>query len=354
MDERQVTVMVRSLKGAPASIVLAMLLLPPGAALGATQLARMTGYSDKPITQALQILTEMGLMQQHKRYSGWMLTVDARQLILGEMTPTLTEDGESEKFRLPCSCSSYNYTESESENFRLPTETTTTTTGESEIFRLPPEWEEALDMLINRCGCPGQTAKPAIQAAVERKELPAFVMWNMLRWLAYSLDTRRGNGIKNPPIFVASKVRSGELCPEWFEAPLHTEAGQEISALRRRWEAAALPEEESDMDIEPDVETAPCAGEPEKSSEASRLWQKALQELELQMTRATFDAWLHGTHALSIENGADPQAAAHPPVLVVKVKNPYAVDWLGGRLLPVIQRTMRRMTEKEWTFRFVV
>lgn len=69
-----------------------------------------------------------------------------------------------------------------------------------------------------------------------------------------------------------------------------------------------------------------------------RLWQAALGELELQMTRATFDTWLRDTHCIGMENG---------DTLVIGVKNGYAVEWLENRLYNVIQRTLHRLTQQE-------
>jgi chromosomal replication initiator protein len=57
-----------------------------------------------------------------------------------------------------------------------------------------------------------------------------------------------------------------------------------------------------------------------------------LGELQLQMTRATFDTWLRGSQVIACEGDA----------LTVHVRHAYAVDWLQNRLLPVIQRTLAR------------
>ncbi len=76
-----------------------------------------------------------------------------------------------------------------------------------------------------------------------------------------------------------------------------------------------------------------------------RIWQAALGELELQMTRATFDTWLHDTHCVGVEDDT---------TLVVGVKNGYAIEWLERRLYPIIQRTLHRLTGEEMKTRFVV
>jgi chromosomal replication initiator protein len=76
-----------------------------------------------------------------------------------------------------------------------------------------------------------------------------------------------------------------------------------------------------------------------------RIWQATLGELELKMTRATFDTWLRDTHCIGLENDN---------TLVIGVKNGYAVEWLENRLYSVIQRTLNRITAREMIARFVV
>jgi chromosomal replication initiator protein len=67
-------------------------------------------------------------------------------------------------------------------------------------------------------------------------------------------------------------------------------------------------------------------------AEAQQQWQAVLGELQLQMTRATFDTWLRGSQVISCENGT----------YTIFVHHAYAVDWLQNRLLSIIQRTLRR------------
>jgi chromosomal replication initiator protein len=65
---------------------------------------------------------------------------------------------------------------------------------------------------------------------------------------------------------------------------------------------------------------------------AQKLWQAALGELQLQMTRATFDTWLRGSRVIACDGDS----------YTIHVRHAYAVDWLQNRLLPVIRRTLRR------------
>jgi chromosomal replication initiator protein len=76
-----------------------------------------------------------------------------------------------------------------------------------------------------------------------------------------------------------------------------------------------------------------------------RLWQATLGELELKMARATFDTWLRDTHSIGIED---------ENILVIGVKNGYAVEWLENRLYPVIRRTLSRLTGQDVEARFIV
>ncbi len=80
-------------------------------------------------------------------------------------------------------------------------------------------------------------------------------------------------------------------------------------------------------------------------SDVHKLWRATLGELELQMTRATFDTWLRDTRCLGLEDQG---------TLIVGVKNGYAVEWLENRLHPVIQRTLEHIAGEPLKARFVV
>ena len=67
-------------------------------------------------------------------------------------------------------------------------------------------------------------------------------------------------------------------------------------------------------------------------NEAQKQWQAALGELQLQMTRATFDTWLRGSRVVAVAEGT----------YTIYVRHTYAVDWLQNRLLSVIKRTLER------------
>lgn len=74
------------------------------------------------------------------------------------------------------------------------------------------------------------------------------------------------------------------------------------------------------------------------------VWKAALGELEMQMTRATFNTWLQGTRALSCVDGE----------FVIGVRNDFAKDWLENRLYDLIVRTVSGVMGHPVEVRFVV
>lgn len=77
---------------------------------------------------------------------------------------------------------------------------------------------------------------------------------------------------------------------------------------------------------------------------AEQIWQAALGELELQMTKATFDTWLKNTSLISYEDGT----------FVIGVHNAYAKDWLENRLLTTIKRTLVGIVDRSVEVKFAV
>jgi hypothetical protein len=63
---------------------------------------------------------------------------------------------------------------------------------------------------------------------------------------------------------------------------------------------------------------------------ADQIWQAALRELQLQMTKATFDTWVKNTRAISHEDR----------IFVIGVHDALARDWLENRLLTTVERTL--------------
>ena len=77
---------------------------------------------------------------------------------------------------------------------------------------------------------------------------------------------------------------------------------------------------------------------------AETAWTATLGELELQMTRATFNTWLKDARLLANEDSE----------YVIGVRNDYARDWLDNRLKDTIERTLSAIIDEPITTRFVV
>ena len=140
-------------------------------------------------------------------------------------------------------------------------------------------------------------------------------------------------GLTNPIGNIILKLESGEPPPQEFLREA------EAQTRRREW----LREQEEHESKDP-AEEEPPEPEPDQALvDARQLWATALGELQLQMTRATFDTWLRGSHVVEAGDGS----------LTVRVRHACAADWLQSRLLPVIQRTVARHTGGDVQITFV-
>ena len=74
------------------------------------------------------------------------------------------------------------------------------------------------------------------------------------------------------------------------------------------------------------------------------VWQTALGELQLRMTKATFDTWVKQTHVVAYEDGT----------FIIGVHNGFAKDWLENRLHGTIHRTLTSILNRSVEVRFVV
>jgi hypothetical protein len=83
---------------------------------------------------------------------------------------------------------------------------------------------------------------------------------------------------------------------------------------------------------------------PPGNSDAAEIWEQVLEELQLELTRATFETWLRPTRAVGRDNG----------VLVIQVASVYARDWLEGRLRGMVERAVERVAGEPLKVQFVV
>jgi len=74
------------------------------------------------------------------------------------------------------------------------------------------------------------------------------------------------------------------------------------------------------------------------------VWEATKGELQLQMTKATYDTWIRNTFPIAYEEGT----------FIIGVHNTYAKEWLENRLLTIIKRTLIGLTNHTAEVRFVV
>lgn len=77
---------------------------------------------------------------------------------------------------------------------------------------------------------------------------------------------------------------------------------------------------------------------------AQDIWHATLGELQLQMTKATFDTWVRPTHAIDFNDGA----------MTVGVHSSYAKEWLENRLQATIQRTVTGIVGEPVKIQYIV
>ena len=75
-----------------------------------------------------------------------------------------------------------------------------------------------------------------------------------------------------------------------------------------------------------------------------KLWNAALGELELQMTRSTFNTWVKPTTIVSWKDDT----------VVLGTPNGYIKDWLENRLYAPIQRTLSGVSGQAVNVQFIV
>jgi hypothetical protein len=74
-------------------------------------------------------------------------------------------------------------------------------------------------------------------------------------------------------------------------------------------------------------------------------WQSVLEQLQMEMPRASFETWVKDTHAVSLEDGV---------LIVTAPHNAYARDWLESRLKNTASRLLIGILNANVTLKFIV
>ncbi|MBX5493658.1 MAG: hypothetical protein IRZ14_21115, partial [Chloroflexi bacterium] len=78
--------------------------------------------------------------------------------------------------------------------------------------------------------------------------------------------------------------------------------------------------------------------------DAQQVWQAALGELQLQMSRPNFETWFKDTVLVALDNGC----------AVIGVPNPFTMEWLQTRCVPLIRKTLLGIVGQPVEVQFVL
>ena len=75
-----------------------------------------------------------------------------------------------------------------------------------------------------------------------------------------------------------------------------------------------------------------------------QIWQAALGELQLQMSRPNYETWFKDTTLVGLEGDT----------CVIAVPNPFTMEWLETRCVPLIRKTLMGILGRPVEVRFVL
>ncbi len=210
----QVASLIGELKGAPASIILTLLLL--GRPLRRKDLITYTRYSGPTIDKALDRLQLLDLIQQPPGQYSYMLTVDAKQFILGEYQDALAEDekleAELKNFYMSPKVGSSNNTRVLDLELDTPT-----LAAESKKFLPDGPAQETAELLIAGGIAPqlesGKGAEDSVAAALKRGWDGEQCLTCVQGWLDYAASAN-GEWIREPYAMAAAQLRLTRRAPE--------------------------------------------------------------------------------------------------------------------------------------------
>jgi len=303
---------LRRLKGAPLSVFICLALHEaddePGASLSTIE--RETGYTSPTVIAAIRFLTEQRFIEElgtedngTKRY---------RVMAYAWFGSRPRRNGGGKKILPP-----------DQKNF-LPVVDDGTNSVSGNVQQ-QQQYCAAAKKFFRDAG----VGEPALTKLSETVAVERAQMWR--DWLS---DPPKG--LRNP-VGYAIKVLSGD--------PNADPPGWTL-AMWRKWCEDDAAEQERHSEARP--EPSPCSDDDGRyyKDGADDVWKSVLDELKLQLTRETFDAWLRPSHALGWEDDSK-------RVLVVNVRSQYAKDWLEKRLYTVVQKSICGVVGRVVDVRFV-
>lgn len=116
-------------------------------------------------------------------------------------------------------------------------------------------------------------------------------------------------------------IQDGEKDPEWGENK--------------------LDELQIEFPIKPDESVKQMVT---KKRNVERCWQSTLDQLQMEMPKASFDTWVRDTRTIHYEDG----------LFIIAARNKYARDWLESRLTSTVTRLLMGIVNRSVDIKFVV
>lgn len=240
----------------------------------------------------------------------------------------------------------------------------------------PTESESISQQLI-----PDPAAARALQLILDdlnvqepaRSQLLANPDLTVTRVGAWFLYAETQPGLRDPQAYVIKRLLANDLPPPEFLAfaalddatwslfeqvagalrqgqfpPADIPPGRHATFIRWADVYGGLDPEDTERLLARSALPAPLAGpatpaDPRREK-AGQLWQAALEQLQQQMARQTFEAWLKQTEGLDYRDG----------VFLVDTKNAHAKDWLENRLARTVERILAMVIGEPTQVRFVL
>jgi DNA-binding transcriptional ArsR family regulator len=352
----------RSLKNTSTLLLLMFRLDRPA---GETELAEILDQSPKTVRGHLRSLKYLGVVTRTNRYSGWQLTQGGRQLVLGEVQDLQLTKTNGNFYRSPSPAAaslsliklkasngkqqqlSEGAAEEEPEkskpavNFTVQNENPIKTNGKfyrsrvkrkcplrkrktaDSAPRFGPDMVQGLDMVCRNLDAfqsVGLGLSRVVRNVAELDHVHPDYILSQARRL-------EGEGRYSPGLLI-KVVRDGDPVPPRY---------------RVRQEQDPEPEpvpEPCDPGPQPDPSVNAPAGP--HGLTASRAWETALQQLQRDLPKESFNTWVKRAHLIAFLEGA----------FVVHAGNAYTRDWLESRLTSTLTRLLTGICNRSIEVRF--
>jgi len=302
--------LVRTLKGAPLSILMILRLI--GQPATAEYLERTSGYTDKPVNAALLLLEEYGLISRNGRYA-WQICAGVQQLPLMNMldNPSSNENPDSQ--------GEENLSSDEDNSDSIGG---TRNLSESELFRLPSS-SRSLNLDFKD---------------LEVKELPLLehdpelfrVTENLAACEAADIREPKRSRLSKLPHVTAALIRYHvQTAPN---IPLAIYRIEKNWRVKPEWQDPAESQNVCAQTFIPEVE------KPVISDEYLLLWNSALETARVKLSRTEFETWVKPAELIQ----------AGPDGWQVRAGNSIAAERIKKNALELLEQTVNAKIEITW------